>query len=162
MQGTGGECGLRGGYVEMTNIHPGTIEEVYKCASINLSPNTMGQVAMSILMNPPKPGDASYETWVSERSSELSSLRRRAQMVTDGFNSMEGMSCNFTEGAMYSFPQVCRDVLSVWRRPRLLSHEPSSCHLLGRPTQLSYVFSLVTNKPVHNLITYMICLATAR
>lgn len=105
-QGTGGECGLRGGYVEMTNIHPGTIEEVYKCASINLSPNTMGQIAMSILMNPPKPGDESYETWATERGSELSSLRRRAQMVTDGFNAMEGMTCNFTEGAMYSFPQV--------------------------------------------------------
>lgn len=44
VQGTSGECGLRGGYVEMTNIHPGTIEEVYKCASINLCPNTMGQV----------------------------------------------------------------------------------------------------------------------
>ncbi|MEW5315685.1 MAG: hypothetical protein WDW38_007095 [Sanguina aurantia] len=105
-KGTGGECGLRGGYVEMTNIHPGTIEEVYKCASINLSPNTMGQIAMSILMNPPKPGDESYETWATERGSELSSLRRRAQMVTDGFNAMEGMTCNFTEGAMYSFPQV--------------------------------------------------------
>ncbi|MEW5297896.1 MAG: hypothetical protein WDW36_001074 [Sanguina aurantia] len=105
-KGTGGECGLRGGYVEMTNIHPGTIEEVYKCASINLSPNTMGQIAMSILMNPPKPGDESYETWATERGSELSSLRRRAQMVTDGFNAMEGMTCNFTEGAMYSFPQL--------------------------------------------------------
>ncbi len=44
VQGTSGECGLRGGYVEMTNIHPGTVEEVYKCASINLCPNTMGQV----------------------------------------------------------------------------------------------------------------------
>ena len=56
-QGTAGECGLRGGYVEMTNIHPGTIEEVYKCASINLSPNTVGQVALSCLVNPPKPGE---------------------------------------------------------------------------------------------------------
>ena len=44
MQGSGGECGLRGGCVEMTNIHKGAIEEIYKCASINLSPNTMGQV----------------------------------------------------------------------------------------------------------------------
>lgn len=43
-QGTGGECGLRGGYVEMTNIHPGAVDQMYKCASINLSPNTMGQV----------------------------------------------------------------------------------------------------------------------
>lgn len=27
-------------------------------------------------------------------------------MVTDGFNSLQGVTCNFTEGAMYSFPQV--------------------------------------------------------
>ncbi len=44
LQGTGGECGLRGGYVEMSNIHQGTIDEMYKCASINLCPNTVGQV----------------------------------------------------------------------------------------------------------------------
>jgi hypothetical protein len=28
-----GECGLRGGYVEFSNFHPGTIEEMYKIAS---------------------------------------------------------------------------------------------------------------------------------
>eukprot|EP00884_Botryococcus_braunii_P023359 jgi/Botrbrau1/9707/Bobra.0388s0002.1 len=26
--------------------------------------------------------------------------------MTDGFNSCEGVTCNFTEGAMYSFPQL--------------------------------------------------------
>ena len=43
-----------------------------------------------------------------EREAELASLRRRAHMVTDGFNSLEDVTCNFTEGAMYSFPQVRR------------------------------------------------------
>jgi len=105
-KGTAGECGLRGGYVEMTNIHPGTVDEMYKCASINLSPNTMGQIALSVLVNPPKPGDESYEQFAREKSAELASLRRRAHMVTDGFNALEGVSCNFTEGAMYSFPQI--------------------------------------------------------
>lgn len=105
-KGTGGECGLRGGYVEFTNIHPGAIEEMYKICSINLSPNTTGQIAMSCLVNPPKQGDASYEQWKGERSEELASLRRRAHMVTDGFNTLEGMTCNFTEGAMYAFPQL--------------------------------------------------------
>ncbi len=28
-----GECGLRGGYVEFTNFHPGTVDELYKIAS---------------------------------------------------------------------------------------------------------------------------------
>jgi len=26
--------------------------------------------------------------------------------VQDAFNSLEGVSCNFTEGAMYSFPRL--------------------------------------------------------
>lgn len=105
-KGTSGECGLRGGYVEMTNIHPGAVEEIYKTASINLSPNTIGQVALDCLVNPPKPGDESYELYQKEKAAELASLRRRAHMVTDGFNAMEGVTCNFTEGAMYSFPQI--------------------------------------------------------
>lgn len=43
---------------------------------------------------------------LQEREAELASLRRRAHMVTDGFNELEDVTCNFTEGAMYSFPQV--------------------------------------------------------
>ena len=48
-KGALGECGLRGGYVEATNIHPGTIDQIYKIASINLSPNTTGQVRVSVM-----------------------------------------------------------------------------------------------------------------
>lgn len=105
-KGVLGECGLRGGYVEFTNFHPGTIDEMYKVASINLSPNTMGQVAMSLMVNPPKPGDESYPLYQQEMEEGLASLRRRAHMMTDAFNSLEGVTCNFTEGAMYSFPQL--------------------------------------------------------
>ena len=47
-KGALGECGLRGGYVETTNIHPGTVDQIYKIASINLSPNTTGQVGFSL------------------------------------------------------------------------------------------------------------------
>ena len=45
LQGALGECGLRGGMLEATNIHPGTLEQIYKIASINLSPNTTGQAS---------------------------------------------------------------------------------------------------------------------
>eukprot|EP01024_Parvocaulis_polyphysoides_P064103 TRINITY_DN7435_c0_g1_i2.p1 TRINITY_DN7435_c0_g1~~TRINITY_DN7435_c0_g1_i2.p1 ORF type:complete len:546 (-),score=69.98 TRINITY_DN7435_c0_g1_i2:270-1826(-) len=105
-KGTLGECGLRGGYVEMTNIHPKAVEEVYKVASIHLSPNIIGQVMMALMVNPPKPGDISYEQYMAEKGECLASLRRRAHMMTDGFNALEGVTCNFTEGAMYSFPQI--------------------------------------------------------
>lgn len=180
--------------MELTNIHQGAVDELYKVASINLSPNTMGQVsglwlgcdnsrkslfaqtagshgtseglsvhtgvhvslqpacnlsvskvcknwvqelptdasnavlgrlpfnfqiALSIMVNPPKPGDESYEQYWQERNAEIASLRRRAHMVTDGFNALEGVTCNFTEGAMYSFPRVsgCFRVAAVrWDR----------------------------------------------
>lgn len=105
-KGSLGECGLRGGYFEMHNIHQGAVDQIYKIASINLSPNVVGQVMMSLMVNPPKPGDHSYKQWAAERAEIIASLRRRAHVMTDGFNSLENVTCNFTEGAMYSFPQL--------------------------------------------------------
>lgn len=78
----------------------------YRYASINLCPNTTGQAAMSLMMNPPQPGDESYPLFAKEQAETLASLRRRAHMMTDGFNALEGVTCNFTEGAMYSFPRL--------------------------------------------------------
>lgn len=105
-KGALGECGLRGGYVEMTNVHPGSVEEIYKIASINLCSNVMGQVSLSLSLNGPKPGDESYEQHQKERKDIIASLRRRSHIMTDAFNSCEGITCNFTEGAMYSFPRL--------------------------------------------------------
>ena len=42
-KGAYGECGLRGGYMELHNFDPDVVDEIYKVASINLSPNTPGQ-----------------------------------------------------------------------------------------------------------------------
>jgi glutamate--glyoxylate aminotransferase len=36
----------------------------------------------------------------------LESLRKRAHLMTDGFNACVNVECNFTEGAMYSFPLI--------------------------------------------------------
>ena len=43
-KGAWGECGFRGGYFELMNVDPATNEELYKLASVNLSPNVPGQV----------------------------------------------------------------------------------------------------------------------
>uniref|UniRef100_A0A0V0I6Z8 Putative glutamate--glyoxylate aminotransferase 2-like n=1 Tax=Solanum chacoense TaxID=4108 RepID=A0A0V0I6Z8_SOLCH len=105
-KGYWGECGQRGGYFEMTNIPPKSVEEIYKVASISLSPNVPAQIFLGLLANPPKPGDISYEQFARESKGILESLRRRAHIMTDGFNSCKNVVCNFTEGAMYSFPQI--------------------------------------------------------
>ncbi|XWS22636.1 hypothetical protein CRYUN_Cryun29cG0053300 [Craigia yunnanensis] len=106
-KGYWGECGQRGGYFEMTNIPPQTVDEIYKMASISLSPNVPAQIFMGLMVNPLKPGDISYKQYLRESKGILESLRRRARLMTDGFNSCKNVVCNFTEGAMYSFPQIC-------------------------------------------------------
>jgi glutamate--glyoxylate aminotransferase len=64
------------------------------------------QAGLALMVNPPKAGDESYEQHQEETAAILASLRRRAQIMTDGFNACEGVTCNFTEGAMYSFPKL--------------------------------------------------------
>ncbi|KAF6137028.1 hypothetical protein GIB67_030792 [Kingdonia uniflora] len=105
-KGYWGECGQRGGYFEMTNIPPQTVDEIYKVASISLSPNVPGQIFMGLMVNPPKPGDISYLKFDLESKAILESLKKRAHIMTNGFNSCRNVVCNFTEGAMYSFPQI--------------------------------------------------------
>lgn len=43
---------------------------------------------------------------LQEKSFVLSSLAEKAKLVADGFNSVEGVTCNTVMGAMYSFPQI--------------------------------------------------------
>lgn len=55
--------------------HPPYPTPTVQAVSINLSPNTMGQVAMSLMVNPPQPGSDSYTQWKKEHDEGLASLR---------------------------------------------------------------------------------------
>jgi aspartate/methionine/tyrosine aminotransferase len=101
-----GECGHRGGYVECTNIDEEVKTQLYKCASVLLCPNTAGQILMEVMVNPPKLGDESYELYIKERDDIYNSLKRRAIKLTKFLDSLEGISCNRSQGAMYAFPQI--------------------------------------------------------
>ncbi|XP_004959833.2 alanine aminotransferase 2 [Setaria italica] len=101
-----GECGKRGGYMEITGFSPEVREQIYKVASVNLCSNVSGQILASLVMNPPKTGDESFESFMVERDGILSSLARRAKALEEAFNSLEGITCNKAEGAMYLFPRL--------------------------------------------------------
>jgi glutamate--glyoxylate aminotransferase len=105
-KGAYGECGLRGGYMELLNFDPAVVDELYKVASINLCPNVPGQVAVGLMLNPPQPGQPSYPLYRKEKQALIASLQRRARMITEAFNSLEGVVCQATDGAMYSFPRI--------------------------------------------------------
>mmetsp|Transcript_121832 Transcript_121832/g.192972 ORF Transcript_121832/g.192972 Transcript_121832/m.192972 type:complete len:482 (+) Transcript_121832:59-1504(+) len=101
-----GECGIRAGYTEALNIDADVLEQLYKMASMSLCSNTLGQAIMASIVNPPVEGDASFALYQEERDGVLSSLKRKAKLVTERLNKFPGVSCQVVEGAMYAFPQV--------------------------------------------------------
>ncbi|KAF8060624.1 ALAAT2 [Scenedesmus sp. PABB004] len=101
-----GECGRRGGYMEVVNFPADVHAQILKLASINLCPNVSGQICCTLMMTPPGEGDPSYDTYVAERDAVLGSLARRAATLVAGLNRLEGVSCNAAEGALYAFPRI--------------------------------------------------------
>eukprot|EP01116_Phalansterium_solitarium_P022553 TRINITY_DN7488_c0_g2_i1.p1 TRINITY_DN7488_c0_g2~~TRINITY_DN7488_c0_g2_i1.p1 ORF type:complete len:515 (-),score=233.51 TRINITY_DN7488_c0_g2_i1:386-1930(-) len=101
-----GECGQRSGYVEVVGVSDEVRAQLYKLASVLLCPNTAGQILMDVMVNPPKPGEASYELYVKERDAIYESLKRRATKLVSFLNAQKNVSCNAAEGAMYAFVNV--------------------------------------------------------
>lgn len=101
-----GECGFRGGYCELTNFHPDVKAQLYKYLSARLCPAVLGQAMIGTICNPPKPGDPSYELFLSERDTVLRDLAEKAKLTSETLNSLDGVSCNAVQGAMYAFPSL--------------------------------------------------------
>ena len=51
-----GECGFRGGYFEAHNLSKFANDILYKLKSIELCGNTTGQIATSLMVDPPRAG----------------------------------------------------------------------------------------------------------
>merc|ERR1719277_753921 len=105
-KGVTGECGLRGGLVHCHNVDPGVIDQMYKLASISLCSNVLGQALMASVVTDPPVGGPSRAAWEKECDEIYAALKRKAKRVTERLNSIEGISCQAIEGAMYAFPQV--------------------------------------------------------
>jgi len=101
-----GECGMRGGYAEIVNMDTGVMAMLQKSISAKLCPTVLGQACMDLVVNPPRLGEPSYDSWLAEKNMTLSSLARRAKLVADTLNTIPGFSCNTVQGAMYAFPQI--------------------------------------------------------
>jgi aspartate/methionine/tyrosine aminotransferase len=101
-----GECGQRGGYMEVRNVPADVVAQVTKLQSVGLCANLTGQVATYCMVRPPKPGDPSHARYAAERDAVLGELRARARLLADGLNQIPGIQCNVVSGAMYAFPKI--------------------------------------------------------
>lgn len=105
-KGVSGECGQRGGYMELTGFTTPVKEIIFKLASINLCSVVSGQALMELMINPPQPGDESFELYNQETSSIHQDLQSRSQLLFEAFQKMDYVSCNKPMGAMYLFPKL--------------------------------------------------------
>ena len=86
-----GECGRRGGYMELHGIDPYVQAQLYKLACSGLCPAVSGQLMTSLMVRPPAPGGASFESHAAEEAAIFESLARRAKLLVDGLNAIPGV-----------------------------------------------------------------------
>ena len=98
-----GECGHRGGYLELRNVPDEVLAQFIKLQSISLCANIPGQLATYLMVSPPQPGERSYDTYVQERDAILHDLKTKATILGEGINRIPGMSLEVPQGAMYAF-----------------------------------------------------------
>lgn len=105
-KGVIGECGRRGGYMELCGFDPEIFAMIYKLASSTLCSSTDGQVMTGLMVTPPQPGEESYALFTEQTQGIFDSLKRKSRAIVAGLNSIPGITCNEAEGAMYVFPKV--------------------------------------------------------
>ena len=77
-----GECGRRGGYMELHHIDPYVQTQLYKLASAGLCSGVSGQVMTSLMVKPPAPGGESHERFVREEHCNLRAWLRQRNRVS--------------------------------------------------------------------------------
>lgn len=105
-KGLYGECGRRGGYMELIGFDPKVKDHMYKLASSGLCSGLPGQIMTSLMVRGPPKDGPSYASHEAEKEAILNSLQRRSRVVSEGLDSIDGFSCQTAKGAMYCFPSV--------------------------------------------------------
>ena len=112
-----GECGHRGGYLEVRNTpklastQQSLIEVLLRQASVNLCSNTIGQILVYLMVRPPSDESDVGELHKIEVRSILKDLQEKASIIKESFTEMEGVHCYGEIGALYLFPRL--DILPV-------------------------------------------------
>ncbi|SCU86012.1 LANO_0C06392g1_1 [Lachancea nothofagi CBS 11611] len=105
-KGVSGECGQRGGYMELVGFSTEVKQVILKLASISLCPVVTGQALVDLMVCPPQKGEVSYEKDQQERKAIHQALKERSNLLYRAFQSLEGVSCQKPQGSMYLFPKL--------------------------------------------------------
>jgi len=164
-----GECGLRGGYVEVIGVDEDVRYQLNKLQSAQLGSNVVGQLVMSCVVNQPKKGEPSYELFMQEKMGVLNSLDKRAKYVYERLNSIDGITCREVAGAMYAFPRIHLPEKAIAKAESLgqaadfyyclsLLEETGICVVPGsgfKQQPGTYHFRMTILPPMEDLVTFL-------
>lgn len=128
-KGVTGECGQRGGYMELVNFKPEVHEMFLKIQSISLCSVITGQAIVEMMVNPPKKGDESYELDQKERSALHTAYKSKAIALYEAFSKLENIELQKPQGAMYLFPKI-NLTDAIIRRAKELGLKPDEYYCL--------------------------------
>ncbi|CCF56847.1 hypothetical protein KAFR_0B05520 [Kazachstania africana CBS 2517] len=139
-KGVSGECGQRGGYMEIVGFSDEVRHLLLKLASINICSVVTGQALVDLMVDPPHVGDESYEKDQEERNEIHSTLKKRADKLYDTFSNLEGIECQKPQGAMYLFPRLILPDRAIEEAKKLqMEADEFYCHKLLENTGICTV-----------------------
>ncbi|XP_035807418.2 alanine aminotransferase 2-like isoform X1 [Amphiprion ocellaris] len=100
-----GECGLRGGYMEVVNMDPAVKKYLSNMHGFS-SPPVLPQLALELMVNPPTSGDSSYNTYTKKILHIKDTLSQNAQQACEFLNGLPGMSCQPAMGGVFLYPRL--------------------------------------------------------
>ncbi len=107
-----GECGHRGGYMEVRNPPQlaesslSFIDLLLKQASVSLCANSVGQLLTYLMVSPPAKNSPTQMRFLAEKEKILGDLYEKASMVRAALKKMDGVEIFGKTGAMYLFPRL--------------------------------------------------------
>ncbi|KTF82449.1 hypothetical protein cypCar_00032954 [Cyprinus carpio] len=127
-----GECGLRGGYVELVNLDPAVKEYARRLFSTRSCPPVVGQMALDLMANPPKPGDPSFPTFSEEAQSIKNMICKNTDRIQEVFAELPGISCQPLKAGFFVFPCLHFPPKAIkWAKKRQMEPDMLYClHLL--------------------------------
>ncbi|EAY12632.1 aminotransferase, classes I and II family protein [Trichomonas vaginalis G3] len=100
-----GECGHRGGYMELYHFPIDVKEQISKMSTYSLCPNAVGQVILDTMAHPPE-SDECKSIWDQQKANYIENLKVKSEKLYECLNKLPGISTKKADGGWYLFPSL--------------------------------------------------------
>lgn len=100
-------CGMEGVILHCHQVGREGLEHLQQIATANSGGSLLAQALVASALTPPEAADReAVEAWEQERGEVREGLRRRASLVSERLNAMEGVKCHSIQAGAFAYPRV--------------------------------------------------------